>query len=703
MSPSLLLPKQFFFVLLIAILAVSFSFSRTSIAQESTTANTESTNFFPSATRFGEPDDELGIIPVYQLNQIIGYIFETDNLTHFPGFSGETVNLEVALDTEGVIRGINIINHHEPIFLYGLGEEPLQNFVRQYLNRRIDQRLLVGSTSMGKDHNTQYVDGITKATVSVMVIHDTILGAAMRVARKKLSGFEAQAEATIKLGFLPMSFDNLVSKQFVQSWKPDNESEYRKLEEELESLRENDAENLFDIQWALINSEQVGTNLLGTGEYERLLNELAPGETAILMLSNGAISFIEPDFASGASPNRLSIYQNGYSVDIRDINFHSFHPETFSEKFPPYRDVMIFRIKANSGFDLSAPFEIRLTLFTSSNPIQTTSLSLGQVVSISADLLDIAAIENMRPTPLWKRLWQQRTPEIIFLGIYLVTLACMFSFQRQLAPRFGRHLSIVRFISLLFTVTFIGFYAQGQLSVVNIYTLLLSLWQGFDIQVFLLDPIIFLLWGFVFISLFLWGRGVFCGWLCPFGALQELVALVAKQLNIRQWIISEKQHRALQCVKYPILVCLVAMAFIDLSMAETLAEIEPFKTAITMNFIRYWPFVVYSLLLLALGMFVYKFYCRYLCPLGAGLAILGRFRLFSWLKRRDECGSPCQLCYKQCEIKAISKIGQVDYNECVQCLECLVIIDDKNRCVTDRYKSKGNRRKQQAIPVKISE
>ncbi|SKA46380.1 hypothetical protein SAMN02745132_00508 [Enterovibrio nigricans DSM 22720] len=72
------------------------------------------------------------------------------------------------------------------------------------------------------------------------------------------------------------------------------------------------------------------------------------------------------------------------------------------------------------------------------------------------------------------------------------------------------------------------------------------------------------------------------------------------------------------------------------------------------------------------------------------MAVLGRFRLFSWLTRRKECGSPCRLCEKSCGIHAIAKSGEIDYNECIQCMECAVIISDKNRCVAERY-GKRNR------------
>jgi NosR/NirI family nitrous oxide reductase transcriptional regulator len=119
----------------------------------------------------------------------------------------------------------------------------------------------------------------------------------------------------------------------------------------------------------------------------------------------------------------------------------------------------------------------------------------------------------------------------------------------------------------------------------------------------------------------------------------------------------------------------------------------------TFYFVRSLPFVAYALLLLALGMFIHKFYCRYVCPLGAGLAILGRLRRFEWLNRRRECGSPCQVCRHRCGINAIDRQGSIDYDECIQCLECIVIINDDKQCAPAMVAAKRDAER----PVRIIE
>ena len=78
---------------------------------------------------------------------------------------------------------------------------------------------------------------------------------------------------------------------------------------------------------------------------------------------------------------------------------------------------------------------------------------------------------------------------------------------------------------------------------------------------------------------------------------------------------------------------------------------------------------------------LFKGFCRYLCPLGAVMAIGGLLRGRDWIARREACGSPCQLCRVKCAYGAIEKTGGIDYSECFGCLDCVSIHDDPARCV----------------------
>ena len=92
------------------------------------------------------------------------------------------------------------------------------------------------------------------------------------------------------------------------------------------------------------------------------------------------------------------------------------------------------------------------------------------------------------------------------------------------------------------------------------------------------------------------------------------------------------------------------------------------------------PFVAFAVVLLAMSLFVERFFCRYLCPLGAALAIPARLRMFDWLRRYRECGNPCQRCANDCPVQAIHPEGHINPNECIQCLHCQMLYHHDQKC-----------------------
>ena len=55
-------------------------------------------------------------------------------------------------------------------------------------------------------------------------------------------------------------------------------------------------------------------------------------------------------------------------------------------------------------------------------------------------------------------------------------------------------------------------------------------------------------------------------------------------------------------------------------------------------------------------------------------------RMFEWLKRWPECGSPCQRCAKECPVQSIHPEGQINVNECIYCMHCQELYHDDQRC-----------------------
>ena len=150
-----------------------------------------------------------------------------------------------------------------------------------------------------------------------------------------------------------------------------------------------------------------------------------------------------------------------------------------------------------------------------------------------------------------------------------------------------------------------------------------------------------------------------------------------KQLQVPHGV-----NQRLSALKYIIFVLLFGYALYDLALAERLAEVEPFKTAIILRFARAWPLRAVRRAAAGRGLFIERFYCRYLCPLGAALAIPARLRIFNWLKRYHDCGNPCQRCNHECPVQAIEPSGEINPNECIQCLHCQMLYHHDEKCRT---------------------
>ncbi|HIF17648.1 MAG TPA: 4Fe-4S binding protein [Cycloclasticus sp.] len=646
-------------------------------------------SIFSTATRIDKKNPDTHVWPVYSTVDHVGYAFESKDFIRIQGFAGDIINLLIGIDNDGKIMGVRVLFQHEPIFMHGLGPEALDEFLEQYPGHSVSDRIIVDSSRSRSTSNTGegslIFDGVTKATVSVIAANDTLLTAALEVARKVLGKFVQDTSSLPKMDiFEPLTWQQLLDKKLVGHWTVTREQLENELGRDLSDypgygFDDPDLEVVSDIYYAYLNAPMIGKNLLGEQDYKRLMDTIKPGENIIGVMSQGPYDFLEDDFRPGKIPTRMSLYQNELPLLIRDMAFFRFYDRNLPETVPDLDNFRLLKIKGNAGFDPSQELTIQLNFDLRQNHLLGDNINQKSAHQLPAELFYKPDIIEEKRIPIWKRLWNSKVMEITITILSLILLTLIFVKQRALS-QYPRVVKYGRWVFMFFTVFFIGFYAQGQLSVVNIYPILLSLRDGFKLDLFLLDPVLFIIWTYTFITLFIWGRGVFCGWLCPFGALQEILAWLGKLLKFPQLRIKEPIHRALQKLKYVIVVGLSALCFYDLGLAQTLSEIEPFKTSITLVFDREWYFVAFAVGLLLLGMFIHKFYCRYVCPLGAGLAVLGRFHIFKWLDRRDDCGKPCQVCTVRCEIKAIPKSGAVDYSECIQCLECLVIYNDEHQC-----------------------
>jgi NosR/NirI family nitrous oxide reductase transcriptional regulator len=675
--------------------------------------------FFPDADAPSAPQGEFNVRTLSSGDKVLGYVFQSLDVVDIPAYSGKPINMQVILDTAGVIQDAYVLEHHEPILLIGIPEAKLHAFNAKYQGIKVNQRVVVGRSS---DPDAVTVDAVTGATVTVMVVNEVVMRAAHKVA-VSLGLIEddaglAQKPANVRLDnyqsadWTQLTGNGAIRRLHLTHGQVDEAFKGTEAEGVDVAAPEQVDETFIDLYSAHLNAPTIGRNLLGDNQYRFLMEQLKPGEQAIAVMGRGEYSYKGSGYVRGGIFDRVQLRQFGNTISFRDMD-HERLSDVFAAGMPGFDEMSIFIVRASSEFDPGSPWTLELLVKRQTGPTSGIFSSFELGYQMPEEYLErplptaaeLAAIEEAN-RPLWLNIWYQKSFQIGVILIALLLLTVILFLQDKFTQR-PHFLHWLRRGYLIFTVVFIGWYALGQLSVVNVLTFVHALVQEFRWELFLTDPIIFIIWTFTAASILLWGRGVFCGWLCPFGALQELINEAARKLKIPQYELPFAVHERLWAIKYIILLLLFGLSLESLSSAERFAEVEPFKTAITLKFDRQWWFVLYAVLLLVINIFTRKVYCRYICPLGAALAIPSKFRLFDWLKRRKECGNPCQLCAKECEIQAIHPDGQINANECHYCLDCQMTYHNDDKCPPLILKKKKRGRGKSApvdadsIPTKL--
>jgi NAD-dependent dihydropyrimidine dehydrogenase PreA subunit len=409
----------------------------------------------------------------------------------------------------------------------------------------------------------------------------------------------------------------------------------------------------------------------------------SPQDLIVLLMGKGPYSFVGTKVFETGTFDRVRIEQGARTFVLqREPKHYLYLPFVSAQGAPKFDEIGLFRVPAQSGIDVLAPWQLVIVVGEGSGSrAQTREFKLSYSLP-SRFVLPPAEPAAQEPLDApWRESWRAQADNIVVLGLGLLVLTVLLIALHRLT-RHARLYQALRIGFLLFTLVWIGWIAGAQLSVINVFAWLAGLIHGSGLAVLLADPLLCVLLAFVLVSFVIWGRGVFCGWLCPFGALQELLARLARVLRLPQWSPSYRTHRRLWPLKYVSLAVVALAALHGLQTMAVAAEIEPFKTVISLRMDRAWPFLAYALVLLAAGLFVERAFCRFVCPLGAVMALGGRLRLrrFMPLKRRPECGSPCQLCARRCPIQAIEPTGAINMDECFYCLDCQVIHNDANVC-----------------------
>ncbi|MDR1075393.1 MAG: 4Fe-4S binding protein [Xanthomonadaceae bacterium] len=646
----------------------------------------------PQAQRFslreGNPAFVKGLRERDGQEEVVGYVFlSTDVAPEIVGYSGKPIVTLVGMDIDGRINGVRILKHSEPILLAGIPEEDLNRYIDQYVGKPAGARYELGRAE--GDHVP--MNAVSGATVTVIAENQMISRGSHAVARQ-VGLIEAVARPQAR-------FSNDSAER---SWAElAKEGSVRRLTVAPAQVGAADTGQPFiDMWFGYLNAPGIGISVLGKNDYQHLMASLQPDEHAIFIIANGTSSFKGSAFVRGGIYDRIQVSQDFDIYTFRDtdyLNLYGIH----AAGAPAYGESGIFMLRDKS---FSAAYPWRLTF------LSNRSMGVGETEYANFDAeywLPGTYLQGGRPSiearqPAWVKIWKAKRWEIaVFVGLLAFT-AAFYAMHRHWAARSRRadkrwilwpHIAI-----WLAAVIFVGFGQLAQPSVVQALTLLHSLWDGWRWDLFLSDPLIFIFWIFIAITIVLWGRGVFCGWLCPYGSLSELLYKLAGRIGLKCWQfeLPSRWHHRLRWLKYLVLAALVAASLHSMALAERMAEVEPFKsTFLVYAWIRSWPFLIFWTVLMVAALFIERPFCKYLCPLGAALAIPSRWRLFG-LWRKAEC-TTCKACAAGCGSQAIDGRGRIDPAECMQCLDCMVLYYDDHACPPLAKERK--RREREGLPL----
>ena len=637
----------------------------------------------PEADLFSPAAGDPLVKQAYQGQELIGYVFLTSDLPPEEyGYSG-TIETLVGMRLDGTITGIRVTNYRES-YMRSMGDFLRRpGFQEQYTGKYVGEAFRVGGD----------VDGISQVSISVRALSRGIRNTARRVANAY--SFEVELPTGTVEDVVGLSWFELRRRGVV---------------ERLEVTEP--GEGSAGISLAHMWSDRVGEYLLGEEMYQRALAsverrggadhlmlytvdgprlrlfvregwaieqggdtiDISPDNIVMLGLTSGGVSYGE------ATITGVMMVED--TVDItRPFTFlYNLGPRLGSHRldYTTQEARIIVAEEAAAAAEAEAAAELAaaeeraaaealansalpLTAVEGVAPIDTAEAELGGPSDSSA----IVGSEEVLPSEGFnftliqeETLFERMLANTSWDRVALILLVLTFG-----TAAFFTKITSLRWVSLGVTLLVLGFVDGGFLSVSHITS---AIWVG--PSVFLDDLPLLLMVVFTVVTTLIWGR-VFCGFLCPFGALQDFLDRIIP----KSWrkTPSTRVHQLGLWAKYLVLAIILipALAGSHISFYE---YFEPFGTVFFRSpSILLW--VIAGAFILASAI-VPRFYCRYACPLGAALAIASVLSP-KRIRRVEQCDH-CLVCQQKCPTGAIQG-PEVDFKECVRCNVCEVQLIEK--------------------------
>lgn len=199
-----------------------------------------------------------------------------------------------------------------------------------------------------------------------------------------------------------------------------------------------------------------------------------------------------------------------------------------------------------------------------------------------------------------------------------------------------------------------------------------------------------LLWALTTVILTIICGRFFCGWVCPFGTLHQFTGFLANHKKSAAEKIRLNRYRKAQCIKYFVLIFFLGMAaFPSIATSLQIGLLDPISlvtrsvnlvilpvidsafniTSVSSRFYQgAWLILAIFFTTIFSNLVIPRFYCRFICPLGAMFGIIDRFAIWRIGKIRSECNN-CKQCEQSCE-GGCEPAGNIRISECILCFNC---------------------------------
>ena len=372
---------RLFAILHIAILGfTSAAQAQTSPVLERFLGELPASEFVEDATAYGAMLENIPAVPILNGHETLGHAFITSDFVSTTGYSGKPIHVMVAIGPDGKLLRAELVKHSEPIVLIGIPDRKIRALTASYSGLDIIAEAAAG----GSGHDLDIISG---ATVTIMIIDDSIVRSSIKVARALgLGGLASDTEGAGPTHVLnmdenstsdwsTMSGDGTVRRMTLDIGQINSTFEATGDPRVLKHIEPGEDGDIYiDMYAALVSAPSIGRNLMGEAEYGNLVEWLEDGEQAILLAGRGAFSYKGSGYVRGGIFDRIQLIQGDISVRFHDRQQRRLG-ELAASGSPSFTELDIFKIPADAEFDPTKPWRIQLLAQRVIGPVEKTFLT----------------------------------------------------------------------------------------------------------------------------------------------------------------------------------------------------------------------------------------------------------------------------------------------------------------------------------------